>query len=73
MGTKNDEDREFCCEFFLLYQELPELWKVKSEVYKNRNKKDAAYDKMVEKMKKIEPKTDRAKVRTKINAFRTSY
>lgn len=49
------------------------MWKIKSEVYKNRNKKNAAYDKMVEKMKEIEPKADRAMVRTKINILRTSY
>lgn len=49
------------------------MWKVKSEVYKNRNKKDTAYDKMVGKMKEIEPKADKAIMSTKINALRTSY
>lgn len=39
MVTKNNEDRGLWCEFILFYRELPELWKVKSEVNKNRNKK----------------------------------
>jgi hypothetical protein len=41
--------KELLREFKQLYRSLPELWKVKSDVYKNRNLKDAGYDEVVEK------------------------
>lgn len=65
--TKNDDEKGLWHEFISLYREFPELWKVKIELYKNRNKKDVAYDKI----KEVEPKADRVMVRTKINALRT--
>jgi len=49
------------------------LWKVKSEVYKNRIKKDAAYEKLAEKMEEIDPQANRDLVCAKINSLCTSY
>ncbi|KAG8227155.1 hypothetical protein J437_LFUL001699 [Ladona fulva] len=67
------QSKEFLRKFIAIYCKLPELWKVKSDAHKNRNAKDLAYEKLVAKLKEIDPKADRAAVHTKINALRTSY
>lgn len=71
--TTDDEQRELWREFIAVYRDLPDVWKVKSDGYKDRNRKDAAYKILVDKMKEIEPRADRASVRAKINSFRTAY
>ena len=47
-------NKEFWQEFIQLYRSLLELRKAKSDVYKNRNLKDAGYNKLVEKLWEIE-------------------
>jgi len=46
---------------------------VESDVYKNRNLKDAGYDELVEKIREIEDDADRDILRKKINGFRIAY
>ena len=65
--------REFWREFIGVYRVLPDVWKVKSDDYKDRIKKDTAYKILVEKMREIYPRADRASVRGKINSFRPAY
>ena len=69
MSTKIDDNKTFWLEFIALYCTFPELWKVKSEVYQNRIKKDAAYEKLAEKMKEIDPQANRDLVHAKINSL----
>jgi len=69
MATKIDDNKTFWFEFIDLYRTFPELWKIKSDVYMNRIKKDAAY----EKMKEIDPKANRDLIHAKINSLPTSY
>jgi hypothetical protein len=41
------ENKELWREFIQLYRSLPELWKVKSDVYKTSNLKNAGYDRQL--------------------------
>ena len=68
-----DEQWEFWREFIGVYRGLPDVWNIKSDGYKDRIKKDTAYKILVEKMKEIDPRADRARVCMKINSFRSAY
>jgi hypothetical protein len=65
-------NKEFWWEFIQLYWSLPELRKLKSDVYNNRNLRDAGYDELVEKLQEIKD-ADRDMVQKKINGLRTAY
>ncbi|XP_072377729.1 uncharacterized protein [Diabrotica undecimpunctata] len=65
--------KKFYSEFIALYRELPEVWKIKSDEYKNRKLKNVAYEKLIEKLKEVEPNADRDMVRKKINVLRSGY
>lgn len=66
-------NKEFLSEFIDLYRQLPEVWKVKSDAYKNRNLKNLAYDKLIQNLKEVETNVDREVVRKRINVLRTAY
>ena len=57
-------------EFIELYKSEPCLWKVKSDDYHDRDKRDAAYRKLVMKLKEIEPDANENLVKRKINNLR---
>ncbi|XP_055921215.1 uncharacterized protein LOC129952582 isoform X2 [Eupeodes corollae] len=65
--------KAFWTDFIKTYESLPVLWNIKSEVYKNRQLKDEAYEILVMKLQKIEPNANRDIVRRKINSLRCSY
>ena len=68
-NTMEDEQREFIG----VYRGLPDVWKVKRDGYTDRTKKDTVYKILVEKMKEINPRADRASVGAKINSFLSAY
>ncbi|XP_076299733.1 uncharacterized protein LOC143218446 [Lasioglossum baleicum] len=67
------ENKQFWLEFIEAYRELPALWKVKSDSYRDRNLKTKGYNVLVEKLKSILPEANREVVKKKINALRTNY
>lgn len=73
MESKNDGSKTFWFKFIGLYHAFPELWKVKSEVCKNRIKKYVVYKKLNEKMKEINLRANKDLVRSIIDSFCTSY
>jgi hypothetical protein len=49
-------------EFIRIYQSEPCLWRIKSKDYHDKGKRDAAYNRLVEKLKQIDPSADRDEV-----------
>ena len=70
--SEKEEDRCFQLECIDVYRQLPALWKVKSDDYSDRKKKDAAYAVLVEKFKEKYPNYTRDDV-IKKNSYRTNY
>lgn len=60
-------------EFFETFRELPELWKVKSEVYKDRNKKKIAMEKLLNVYKEIDPEANNDSLKKRLTNIRTCY
>ncbi|KAG8192202.1 hypothetical protein JTE90_009963 [Oedothorax gibbosus] len=66
-------ERRILQEFIEIYRSEPSLWKVRSRYYNNRTVKEAAYLKLVTKLREIDPQADTNAVKKKINALRTNY
>lgn len=60
-------------EFFKLYHDLPALWKVMDDVYKNKRLKKQAYEQLLECYQRIDPKANVDSMRRKMNGIRTCY
>lgn len=59
-------------EFIDIYRSEPCLWQVKNKFYHDRNKREAAYTKLVAKLKEIEPEASKETVQKKINNLRSA-
>ena len=59
--ANTQETQEFCLEFIELYELFPCLWKIKSDVYKDRNLKANCYLKLLDKMKERIPNAKKKK------------
>ncbi|XP_061717035.1 uncharacterized protein LOC133524893 [Cydia pomonella] len=65
--------REWLEEFIEIYRSEPSLWKVKAKEYHDRDKKEAAYRRLLVKLREVEPTSDKAAVVKKINNLRCTY
>lgn len=59
-------------DFIELYKLEPCLWQVKSKEYHDRDKRNAAYAKLVLKLKELEPDETKKSVVRKINSLRSN-
>ncbi|XP_069675786.1 uncharacterized protein [Periplaneta americana] len=65
--------REFIAEFIDLYRQHDCLWKIKSRDYSNKQKKSAAYNILVRKLKEVYPQANKETVVKKVNSLRTCF
>ena len=54
-AKQRDAERQFILEVLDIYKSLPVLWKIKSNDYSNRMKKDLAYEQLLEKYREKNP------------------
>jgi hypothetical protein len=59
-------------EFIEIYKTEPCLWHVKCKEYHDREKRSAAYDKLLSKLKELEPNATKDDVIKKINTLRSN-
>lgn len=65
--------RHWLTEFIEIYRKEECLWQAKHPDYSNYAVRNNAYDKLVEKLKEVEPNPDRAMVVRKINSLRSAF
>uniref|UniRef100_A0A1A9W1Q1 MADF domain-containing protein n=1 Tax=Glossina brevipalpis TaxID=37001 RepID=A0A1A9W1Q1_9MUSC len=65
--------RHWLGEFIELYQAEECLWQPKHPDYSNNSARNNAYDKLVLKLKEVEPEPDRSMVVRKINSLRSAF
>ncbi|XP_037950254.1 uncharacterized protein LOC119681209 [Teleopsis dalmanni] len=65
--------RHWLGEFIEIYQSEECLWQPKHPDYSNHSVRNKAYDKLVEKLREVEPNPDRAMVVRKINSLRSAF
>lgn len=65
--------RHWLGEFIEQYQQEECLWQPKHPDYSNNTVRNKAYDKLVEKLKEVEPNPDRNMVVRKINSLRSAF
>lgn len=73
MAAVKDVDLDFWREFIEIYRDMPSLWKVNSDAYKNKRLKQECYDRLTEKLREIEPSATIDLTKRKINTFRSNY
>ncbi|XP_016955736.1 negative elongation factor E isoform X1 [Drosophila biarmipes] len=64
---------EYWTEFFQMYRSMPELWLVRSKVYRDRRLKNESYGRLLDLMRTSDPHANVHTLKRKINNFRTSY
>lgn len=72
MSVRRNE-REVMEEFIEILRGEICLWNTKSRDYHDRDKREAAYQKLLHKLKEYEPKADKESVKRKINNLRSAY
>lgn len=73
MSDLRNFSRAFVEEFIDLYRGHECLWKMKSRCYSDRNMKRLAYEKLVGKLREVDPTADRGAAVKKINNLRSAY
>lgn len=66
-------EREFVLLLISLYRDCPELWKVKSKDYLNKNKRSLAIQKILKVLKIYKPEYNEETFKKKINTLRTNF
>nr|XP_017011061.2 negative elongation factor E isoform X1 [Drosophila takahashii] len=64
---------EYWTEFFRMYRSMPELWLVRSKLYRDRRLKDQSYGRLLGLMRVSDSHANIHTLKRKINNFRTSY
>ncbi|KAM7362195.1 uncharacterized protein ACRADG_012990 [Cochliomyia hominivorax] len=66
-------NKKFWADFIDIYHSLPSLWNTKDENYNNRESRSFAWNKLVEKLREVEPDANQDSVKRKINTFRSNF
>ncbi|XP_050676765.1 uncharacterized protein LOC126973481 isoform X1 [Leptidea sinapis] len=67
-----DSTKKILEDFIEMYRSNPCLWQIKNKDYHNRDKKEAAYKLLIEKLREIEPGANKDVVVKKINNLRSN-
>ena len=65
--------KKFLIEFIEVYKAHPALWQIRNSAYRDKAKKAAAYELLVNKCREVEPDCDKDTIVRKINSLRTCY